>query len=204
MWLTSHHERGVVALFLSIATAFSSSGQVQTAADDYWRRQPQPVLSASADAVSRTIRAARNKAFDHIYGPPPKGWVTSGPDVAPIFQEIPASKGETVALVHFADYTTILSASRKSVYTEVRMDVEQVLQDPSGTVRPGKALTVVLGGGSLRLPSGKIVRRDLDQGSETGLQPGHRYLAFLFYSKNGGDYFECVKSWDLSGRTAGY
>jgi hypothetical protein len=118
--------------------------------------------------------------------------------VGPIFQEIPADKTLTTALVEFADYTTIRSASGRSIYTEVSVNVEQVLRDPSATVRTGTALTVILGGGSLELPSGEILRKNLDQGAESGIQPGHRYLVFL-YHENDGDYFYCAKSWNLSG-----
>jgi hypothetical protein len=82
------------------------------------------------------------------------------------------------------------------------MNVDQVLRDPSGTVRPGKDLTVILAGGTLRLSSGQIVQEYLDEDIQSGLQPGHRYLGFLYYNKDGGDYFECEKSWLLSGGTA--
>jgi hypothetical protein len=171
---------------------------------DAWdasREAPQSPRPASADTVPRAIRAARDRTFDQLYGPPPKGWVASEPDAAPIFEEIPASKQTTVAVVQFADYVTIRSAGRKSIYTEVRMNVERVLQDPSGTVGAGNSLTVIFGGGTLRLPSGKILREYTRQGAETGIQPGRRYLAFLNYDKNG-DYFGCEKTWGLSGGVA--
>ena len=121
--------------------------------------------------------------------------------MGPIFQEIPTDKTLTTALVGFANYTTIRSASGRSIYTEVSVNVEQVLRDPSATVRTGMTLTVILGGGSLELPSGQILRKNLDQGAESGIQPGHRYLAFLSH-ENEGDYFYCAKSWDLSSGVA--
>jgi hypothetical protein len=165
-------------------------------ADMEWRQSPQPLVRK--DSVPHAIRSARDKRFDRIYGPPPKGWVTSGPDKMPMFEEIPVSYGPlTTVLVQFASYTTIRSASGKSIYTEVRMDVQEGLKDPSGTVRAGEALTVILGGGSLRLPSGKIVREYLDQDSDLGLEPGHRYLAFIAYEKDG-DYFDGEKCWNLT------
>lgn len=45
------------------------------------------------------------------------------------------------------------------------------------------------------------MRENLDQDAESGIQPGHRYLAFLFHD-NDGDYFYCTKSWDLSSGVA--
>jgi hypothetical protein len=106
-----------------------------------------------------------------------------------------------VALVQFANFTTIRSASGRSVYTEVTMNVEQVLKDPSGTVQRGKALPVALGGGTLRLPSGRILQWSLRLGDDDGIEPGHRYVAFLHYQKEG-EYFEWMKSWDVSSGVA--
>jgi len=73
--------------------------------------------------------------------------------------------------------------------------VAQILRDPSGSARAGKDVTFTIDGGSLRLPSGKILRMYPEQ--ETGLQPGHRFLAFLWYARDG-DYFICEKTWDLT------
>jgi len=202
MWFASRQKRFVITLLLSLRAGIASFAQAQTGANEWeWRQDPQALQPVGTDTVSPATRAARDKTFDRVYHPLPKGVGSSGPDVGPIFEEIPTDKSLTVALVQFAGYTTIRSASRRSIYTEVRMNVEQVLRDPSETVRPRTALTVILGGGSLRLPSGQIVRKNLDQGAESGIQPGHRYLAFL-YHENDGDYFYCVKSWDLSSGVA--
>jgi hypothetical protein len=200
MWSGSHQKRVVVTLFFAFGVALSLLAQVQTSAAE-WRQKPQPLRPATSDGVSPATRAARDRFFDHIYGPPPNGSFSDGPDVGPIFQEIPIDKTLTTALVRFADYTTIRSASGRSIYTEVRMNVEEVLRDPSATVRTGMTLTVILAGGSLQLPSGQILRKNLDQGAESGIQPGHRYLAFLHH-ENDGDYFYCAKSWDLSSGVA--
>jgi hypothetical protein len=202
MWSASHQKRVLATLVLSFVAALSLLGQAQTSANDWaWREKPQPLQTAKTDTVSPATRAARDKFFDRLYGPLPKGTFSDGPDVGPIFQDIPTDKSLTAAVVQFADYTTIRSARRRSIYTEVRMNVEQVLRDPLGTVQPGTALTVILGGGSLRLPSGQIMRENLNQGSESGIQPGYRYLAFL-YHYSAGDYFDCVKTWDLSSGVA--
>jgi len=97
-----------------------------------WRQSLQPLIRK--DTVPHAIRAARGNDFILLYGPLPKGWGTGGPDPAPIFQEIPVAYVPlmNVVLVPFASYKTIRSASGKSIYTEVRMNVEQVSHDSSG------------------------------------------------------------------------
>ena len=168
---------------------------------DYWawREVPQALQPASADTVPPAVRIARNALFDFLYGPPPEGSDKSTPSrgqAEETAEGIPIDRNLTAAVLQFADYKVIRSTSGRSIYTEVRMKVEQVLRDPSGTVRPGNDLTVILAGGTLRLSSGQIVREYLDEDTESGLQPGHRYLGFLYYNKDG-DYFACEKSWLL-------
>jgi hypothetical protein len=148
-----------------------------------WRKIPQKQRPLTADNVSPDVRASRDRFFDKVIGTLPSG-AGSAWDKMPFSEEIPAYKGITIAVVEFEDYTVIQSASQRSVYTEVRMSVEQVLKDQSAAARAGQDLTVILGGGSLRLPSGRIITRDLDLG-DFGIQPRHRYLAFIAYEKTG-------------------
>lgn len=180
--------------------------QIWQSADYWaWRETPQAVQPANDGTVPYAVRAARDAVFDYFYGPPPEGSGKSTPSRGQPEETadgIPIYRNLTAAVVRFADYRVIRSARGRSIYTEVRMSVEQVLRDPSGTVRAGKDLTVILAGGSLRLSSGEIVKEYLNEDTQSGLQPGHRYLVFLSYSKGGGDYFGCEKSWLLSGGTA--
>ena len=166
-----------------------------------WRSVPQRVLPASADTVPKAIRNARNRVFDRDYGPGSNRSDAGQP--VETTEGIPIGKMDAVAVIRFADYKTIRSASAKSIYTEVRMNVEQVLRDPYfySPIQPGKDLTVILPGGSLRLPSGQIIRNNLGEGIESGIQPGHRYVAFLGRETDG-DFFGCGKTWDLSGGVA--
>lgn len=168
-------------------------GQVQTITQN-WREQPQP---NSRSSVPVQVRAARDKFFDGLYGPQAPGVYSHGPDAGPVEQEIPTTKNLTVAPMRFAGYAVVLSGSGNSVYTEIRMNVEQVLQDPSGKAHAGQAVTVILGGGSVTRASGEMVRRDLGQDTQCGLRPGDRYTAFLAYHA-AGDFFECVKTWGLT------
>jgi hypothetical protein len=109
--------------------------------------------------------------------------------------EVPPSP--IVVVGRFTRFVTRLSASRKSPYTEVHMDVEQVLQDKAGGLAPGKVVTVILGGGSLQMPDGKVVRRDVEQERQFGIQPGHRYVLFLSRQQEA-DFYTYDKSWELT------
>jgi hypothetical protein len=146
VFAAARQRRVVVSLLIRFGAVLASFAEAQTGLYE-WRQTPQPLPRSGADTVSPDVRSARDKFFDRLYGPLPKGVFSNGPDAGPIFEEIPADKAFTVALVQFVDYTTIRSAGRRSIYTEVRMNVEQVLRDPSETLRPATALTVILGGG---------------------------------------------------------
>jgi hypothetical protein len=102
--------------------------QAQTGADD-WRLSPQRLLTAGPDGVPRDISAKRDKHFDDVYSPPPKGWVTSGTDYVEAPGEIWTNSG------------------MKTICTEITLKAQQVLRDPSATVQPEKTLTVLLPGG---------------------------------------------------------
>ena len=180
------------AAAIVIGGASLASGQIQTTTQD-WREQPQPNTHSGVPAQ---VRSARDRFFDRLYGPQ-AGVFSNGPDAGSVLQEIPTTKTLTIAPIRFAGYSVVESASGNSVYTEVRVSVEQVLQDPSGQAHAGQTATVILGGGSVTLASGEIVRRDLGQDMQCGLTPGHRYVAFLAYGGKDADFFECVKTWEL-------
>jgi hypothetical protein len=182
---------------LLIGLSLVSFAQAQMGSDDGlgWRRIPQQLRAPDGDTVAADVRAARDEFFDRVIGALPPGQGSSW-DKGAIFEEIPVLKSITIAVVRFESYTTIQSASKRSIYTEVKMQVEQALRDPSTIIRPGQSITVILGGGSLRLPSGRVIQRDLDLG-DYGIEPGHRYLAFLAYER-AGTYFSWLKSWDLT------
>lgn len=179
-----------------IAVLVTSSAALAQTDSIAWRQVAQPLLAAGADTVPRDIRSKRDQHFDELYGPR----VQSSPSWVEQPGELWTNSGMTIAVVQFTDYKIIRSAKAKTIYTEIALRPEQLLRDPSATIQPGKTLTVLLPGGYLRLPSGQIVHGDLE-GGYYGIQPGHRYLAFMDYRK-GPDYFEWGKSWDLSSGVA--
>ena len=166
---------------------------------DAWRLTPQGLQAPGSDTITPESRAARDAFFDSVLGSRPKGggsvWESVGPE-----GEIPFGAMSTL-VARFTGYTTIWSHSHKSLYTEVTMDVEEVVRDPSGAVQLGQPVTVILAGGSLKLPSGQILRRDLDQFRHYGIQPGHKYLMFVSYHSNGA-FFVYDKSWELTNGVA--
>lgn len=181
-----------VALIASVAVCAVLSAQ-NTDDVNAWRRKPQMAQAKAADIVPAGVRASRDSFFDSVLGRSPGGgavWESAGPAM-----EVPPSP--IVVVGRFTRFVTRLSAIRKSLYTEVHMDVEQVLQDKAGGLAPGKVVTVILGGGSLQMPDGKVVRRDVEQERQFGIQPGHRYVLFLSRQQEA-DFYTYDKSWELT------
>jgi hypothetical protein len=114
-----------------------------------------------------------------------------GPDIGP---EIEPS--DVVAVVTFDDYQPYLSASGRSLYTEIRLGVERILRADASVGSPA-ALTLIYPGGTANTPSGVIsYGSNLDKPFE--LQPHHRYVVFLRHLASG-DFYSLDQSWELSG-----
>jgi hypothetical protein len=165
----------------------------------WWRHVAKPL--AAQDDADPAIRAARDQHFDALIGAherldkpasgTPAGFVSDTMDVGP---EI--ASADIVAVVTFDDYQPYLSASARSLYTEVRLGVERMVKaGTGGLARP--SLILIYPGGTARTPSGVITYgSNLDQPFD--LQPHHRYVVFLRH-ETAGDYYSLVQSWELRG-----
>jgi hypothetical protein len=76
----------VFAVFGVIAVSLCSVQSLAQTGTDRWRQEPQAIKPA--DDVAPKLRAARNEFFDRVYGPPPRGWFSDGPDIGPILEEV--------------------------------------------------------------------------------------------------------------------
>jgi hypothetical protein len=100
---------------------------------------------------------------------------------------IPASSSDAVVTGTINDVNAYISTDRTTVYSEVTLNIEEVLkQDPSYPLVAGLTLSAERPGGAVRFPSGKILRRG-NLGRNIP-EAGRRYLLFLKYNEDGKDF----------------
>jgi hypothetical protein len=174
-----------------------------------WQRVPRDPLPPPTDPIGLVTRRARDQRVDHLigaprplFGPPAdriagEGLerVTTGPDRIEL-PEIPDFGSRTVVIGSFTDYDTVLSESRRSIYSEMHIRVERVLTTVKANLVPGATITVLALGGTVRMGP-TVIEHYLHPSSEM-LIPQHRYLLFLYYSPDC-DSYDVVKSWELLG-----
>ncbi len=102
----------------------------------------------------------------------------------------------TVLIGTFTDFKSIVSSSRKSVYTEVSVSVSYVFESANNDVAPGSAITVAVAGGSVRTEDGQVISCLTDP-AEFFIQPRKKYLFVLSYNPKG-QFYTVAKDWDLS------
>lgn len=100
-----------------------------------------------------------------------------------------------MAVVTFERFHPHLSPTHRSIYTELDLRSEQLLKYNRLTVQNGDTLTVILRGGTIALPNGRVISQAIAHELYT-LQPSHRYLVF-FRHETPGDYYTVAKSWEL-------
>ena len=110
---------------------------------------------------------------------------------------IPASNSDAVVTGTINDVNAYISSDRTTVYSEVTLNIEEVLkQDPRYPLVSGLTLNAERPGGAVRFPSGKILRRG--QLGRNIPEAGRRYLLFLKYNEDGKD-FSIVTGYELAG-----
>ena len=97
----------------------------------------------------------------------------------------------------FTRHQSVLSASEFSLYSEVTIHVDHAYEDQgvSGAF-PEKDITVIIGGGTVILASGRVLTHDT-QPIPFSLQPDHRYLLVLEYYR-AGEFYLVMDDWDIS------
>jgi hypothetical protein len=186
----------------------------QELAQQWWRFVPEKIPPEPASASRRRLLAERGAYFDTRDGSSRSvdqpsdsqfsavisepGVVCEGGDNPPFFAN------EAVVVATFASYQVYLSLSRRSMYTSVRLAVEQVLEPGPSDVRAGEEIDQLLPGGTARLPSGHVRSYGIIYGpafKDYEEKPGHRYLLFLKYVSDG-NFFVEKGAWELRGGSA--
>jgi len=150
-----------------------------------------------ADPEMRRLRRARNKR-NNISGVPEELKRVLNDNMEPVLLHltwthqpdepaIPASNSDAIVTGTVKEVKAYVSTDRTTVYSEVTLNIEEVLKRPPGhPLASGLTLSAERQGGAVRFPSGKILRR----GSLGRNIPeaGRRYLLFLKYNEDGEDF----------------
>lgn len=114
---------------------------------------------------------------------------------APEFPRIP----DGVWLIgKFEGYHTFLSASERSVYTEVNIRVQHVFGRRNvDSLMEGTVVDVGRAGGTILAPWGRVISYLVDEPRSYDAQPGHTYLLLLQHHA-AGNFYTDVRRWDLT------
>jgi hypothetical protein len=176
--------------------------QPTPAATNLWLKTPIP-WDPKKDLVDHDVRSLRDAYFDATHGSAtplthPDGNVRAESEGSsfPPPPEIPLKPGQALLMAQFSSYSTVLSSSERTIYTEGQFHVENVFVPSSSAVTPGSDITLEIAGGAVRLGSGQVISY-LTSPRRYFLQPGRLYLLILEYHPRG-DFYIAGKSWDLT------
>lgn len=162
-----------------------------------------PTQSATRDiGITESLRAERDRIWDDAIGTRRPlteavvGAALSEGACSANEPEIPKVRNRAILTATFATYRSILSASGRSIYTEISFQVQNIFQVEAGDARSGWTLTVCLPGGTVIAPSGKVISY-LTEPRALFMQPGRKYLLVLSYH-DPGDFYTVADDWDIS------
>lgn len=116
---------------------------------------------------------------------------------APVEPALPVTQSDVVVTGEVIDAKAYLSSDKTNLYSEFTIRVKEVLNNkPIVPINAGDAIAASRRGGSVRFPSGKIIRR----GSlgKNNPQFGRSYLFFLSYNSESQD-FNLITGYELRG-----
>jgi hypothetical protein len=110
--------------------------------------------------------------------------------------EIRQVPNRAVFIAAFSEYRSILTASGREIYTEVKFRTGKVFQDEVGHATPQSDITALVRGGTVKTKDGKTISY-LTSPRAFSVQPHHTYLLVLSYYADG-DFYKIDRSWDIS------
>ena len=199
----------LTALDIAMSLGVGASGEAPAAdtpkpAANAWMLTPTPYLEWNK-GVAPSVRAERDSFWDSSsFRSIP---LTSPSSVSPAVgggliwdgdPEIRDEPNRAIATATFTSHRSVLSASERSMYTEVTLRVGEVFEDRTGSggLVPGKDITLLLPGGTVFLRSGKTLSADIPP-DEPPLALDHKYLLVLSYDPKG-DFYTLADDWDIS------
>lgn len=106
---------------------------------------------------------------------------------APVEPAIPAAKSDVVITGEITKAEAFLSEDKVSIYSEFTANVGSILKNStSEDINVGDSIIISRGGGGVRMPSGKIIKK-LFEGKPMP-HVGSKYILFLKYETEGDDY----------------
>lgn len=184
------------------------SREFQTAANK-WMTVPIDVRT-QPDPVSRDDRQGRDAYWDTRIGasaplsdPNAKGRPMPIGDAVVSAPEIGDLGDGVLVIGKFETYRTVLSASQRSVYSEIGLRIQHVFGHPNPPIQQGQLIDVVRPGGTIIAPWGTTLSYGIHP-EQMGLQPLHTYLIRLGYNTSGRFYsggYRTSELWDLTDGT---
>jgi hypothetical protein len=154
----------------------------------------------SSDPKERKARRAKNVRYN-IGG---RNLTTLNPDVESLIEQVwprgelvPASESAVVVTGTVVRVQPYLSGDHSRIYTEITVQVEEVLKrDRNGLPSAAKIVVIDRLGGALRLGSGRVVRDDIQIDNLGKTLRGKRYMFFADRLNKGSD-ISLIKSYEL-------
>lgn len=166
--------------------------------------------SPPTDVEEKKIREKRKKRFNMKLGPETgvfdsKRFMLSDqmnstyggfPSHAPALAAIPAAESDVVIRGKVTKSNASLSEDKTFIFSEFTVKVNNILKNStSQEIGFENLITVIRGGGAVRFPSGKVIKR-LAEGSPMP-HIGSEYILFLDYNDEGKDY-EIITAYELN------
>jgi hypothetical protein len=188
--------------------------------NDAWRFVPQELPPKPSDPREKELLVMRGSDEGNPNLTPLDQPVSDKPILGPLNQLLPADPvghgqssgsrgyyggipfvgGEAIAIANFKSYQGYLTPSHRSIYTIVKLEIEQVLYAGEQVLNADQVIDLMMSGGTLRLSDGRVVTYGIwPENPRYCIQPGHRYLLLLGFDKES-DTFHRDESifWDIT------
>jgi hypothetical protein len=199
-----------IASLAIVATALSgqdgayapSGGTLEPA--NAWMRAPFK-LDTDSDRVPQALRAERDTYYDHAIGSPDRLSANSasrthfseGATFGYPPEVVPLDSVSAYVTGRFKDYRTVLSASGRSVYTEIHVSILRVVESGQAVqIAPPTEITVTIPGGTVERGNGEVISYLTDP-THYALRPAHSYLMLIKHQIDG-DFYVVGHSWDTT------
>jgi hypothetical protein len=177
--------------------------QVVLPARPAWENAPTDETAAKPITLKdKALRQSRSDSFNNKVGLAPRledstrgaSGVGGSPDrgyIPPLPVDSPA-----IVVAKVLSAQSHLSTDHTTVYTELKLQVEQVLKDDAASLTPNGSLDILERGGTVTL-SGQTVHAPVANSADL-IDVGKRYLLFLYAKPSAQAAFGVTRAWLLN------